>query len=656
MLNQTRWPIGHAMIAATAIAAQPAQAQPGAASPAPPALPATTVAREDDRAVERATDAFGIRIGVEQIGLYNETQVRGFNLQDSGNYRINDSYFAKSGGIVDAVLSGVITRVGYNALDADFAAPSGIVEYRLRSPFDAPTVHAELALREYGGRLYDLRLAGRSGDDRFAGLVGAQYLDGRSSSGLVPRYYRVGAVTEWRPAEGTSLTGFTSVNIFDLEGFYGVSASGDALPPRMQHPRRYVTSWSDHDGVDFNIGLIGSAEAGDRVGLGGSLIYSRLDLDRADFTRLVVDEQGVGHATGFSNRPRDNQTWSASLRGDWRIDDGQRLYAEMRGRQTRNRFGPSVSVDLGAFDLDDGIAPSAAPELPPMPRTLDAIDQLSGGIGYERTMGRLRLKGGIQRTWHRREITAPGRPPEATTQSPWLYDASAAYAVTPGWTLFASATRGLEESGAAPDNAANRNEVLPPAISTQQELGFRGRISDGLTLIGSLFSIEKAAPGFDANNVYGLFGELRHRGAELSLVGAITPRLRVVSGAVYLDARRSGDPVRNGVWSKEAVGLPSFQAMTGLTYAIPAVQGLSFDGQLNHSSSRRVFSRSELRTPPLTTVDIGLRHAFAIGKANMAVRARVANLFDADQWVATRSETLDRPNRRSVRLSLTMTI
>lgn len=640
MFTLSPGPIGRAIMAAAAIIACPVYAQ--------------TADEADERAVERANDAFGIRIGIEQIGLYNETQVRGFNLQDAGNYQINDVYFAKSGGLVDSVLAGVVTRVGYNALDADFAAPSGVVEYRLRSPFDASAVHAEAMLREYGGHSYDLRLAQISADGRLGGLIGAQTLLGKSSSGLSPKYYRFGTVTEWRPAEGASLTGFASLNIFDLEGFFGVSATGAALPPKMRHPRRYVTSWSDHDGTDLNLGVLGSTQLSDVVDVKGSLIYSRLDLDRADFTQLIVDKEGVGRAVGFSNRPRDNQTWSASFGGGWRPAEEHRLYTELRGRQTRNRFGPGVSVDLGAFDLDDGIAPSPEPDLPPLPTTLDAIDQYSGAIGYELTTGRLRLKAGVQKTWHRREITAPDRPRESKTQSPWLYDASAALALSPDWTVFVSATRGLEESGAAPNNAANRNDILPPAISTQQELGFRGRPAEGLTLIGSLFSIKKAAPGFDANNVFGLFGQLQHRGAELSLTGNITPRLRIVSGAVWLDARRSGDPVETGVWSKEAVGLPKFQAMTGLTYSVAGIAGLSFDGQINHSSSRRVSSRSELRTPSLTTADVGARYGFEIGKAKMALRARVTNLFNADSWVGARSELLDRPSRRAFRLSLTM--
>ncbi|PZU51053.1 MAG: hypothetical protein DI568_00120 [Sphingomonas sp.] len=609
---------------------------------------------EDDRAAEHARDAFGIRIGAEQIGLYNESQVRGFSLQDAGNYRFNDSYFVRSAGVVDSVVSSVVTRVGYNALEADFAAPSGIVTFRLRSPFEAPRLHTEVALRDYGGQFLDIRLAQTSVDSRLAGLVGGQMLRARTSSGLAPNYYRFGSVVEWRPANGIKTIGFASLNIFDLEGTYGVSLRGNALPPPMRHPQRYVPGWSDHDGADLNLGLLTSAAVGGGVELSGSLVHSRLNLKEADFTQFIVDGSGVGRAVTISNRPRVNQSWSASAGASWRAAPNQRLYAELRGRQTRNRFAPAVSVEVGSVDLAYPLPPVAEPDLTPAPSTLDSIDQLSAGVGYEGTFGRLRLKGGVQKSRHRRHIDAPERPTQAATQIPWLYDASIAFAAGRRLTLFASATRGLEESGAAPETAANRYELLPPAIATQQELGFRGGLTEGLALIGSLFSIRKPAPGFDANNHFGLSGELRHRGAELSLVGALAPRLRIVSGAVLLDATRSGEPVKTGAWSREAVGVARFQSMAGLTYSVPGLEGLSLDGQLNHATSRRVRSSGDLRTPPLTTTDIGLRHAFRLGAFDAAVRARLLNLFDADGWIASRSEQLDRPSRRAFRLSLTL--
>jgi hypothetical protein len=38
--------------------------------------------------------AVASRVGTEQSGLYSESQVRGFDLNDSGAYRIDDAYSA----------------------------------------------------------------------------------------------------------------------------------------------------------------------------------------------------------------------------------------------------------------------------------------------------------------------------------------------------------------------------------------------------------------------------------------------------------------------------------------------------------------------------------------------------------------------------------
>ena len=85
-----------------------------------------------DNAVKSAADAFGERVGTEQSGLYSETQVRGFDLNDSGAYRIDDAYFSRAAALNDPVLAGVGVRVGVNASRLAYPAPSGVVNYRLR--------------------------------------------------------------------------------------------------------------------------------------------------------------------------------------------------------------------------------------------------------------------------------------------------------------------------------------------------------------------------------------------------------------------------------------------------------------------------------------------------------------------------------------------
>lgn len=617
-----------------------------------PALAQTNTS--DDRAVERAADAFGLRVGVEQIGLYSESQVRGFSLQEAGNYRINGAYFVRSAAMVDQIISGVVTRVGLNALDADFATPSGIVDYRLKSPFETPSLSMELSRREYGGQFYDLGVSGRSEDGKAAGFGGVQALLGVSSSGVSNRHHRYGFVGELRPDADTRLTAFGSLQDFNLQGSYGFSAAGDSLPPRLEHPRRYLPNWGDHDGMEMSGGLIGSTRLGETIDLGASAAYSYLNIDRSDFALLSTGETGIGRATGVSNRPRHIDSLSGSITAGWRHAPGRRLYGELRARRSVNRFAPAVSVDLGRFDQAEGLLPSVEPHLPAVARTRDAVDQMVAGVGYEATFGQLRLKGGLQKAVHTRTFAVPEQIEHSATERPWLYEASMVWALSPDWTVFATATRGLEESGTAPNHASNRNEVLPAAISTQQELGVRGRLGLGMTLIASAFSIEKPALGFDADNAFRLIGELRHRGLEASLTGRPTKNLRVIAGAAFLEARRSGPPVDQGVWSAEAVGIPELQLMGGVTYSVPALPGLSLDSQVSHQSSRRARSVGELRSSPYTTVDVGALYAFRYADKDMAVRARLANLFDTDVWVAGRSELLDRPNRRGARISLTL--
>ena len=54
------------------------------------ALAAATPAAAQDSAVKSAADAFGERVGIEQSGLYNEGEVRGFDINNSGAYRIDE--------------------------------------------------------------------------------------------------------------------------------------------------------------------------------------------------------------------------------------------------------------------------------------------------------------------------------------------------------------------------------------------------------------------------------------------------------------------------------------------------------------------------------------------------------------------------------------
>ncbi|WP_207791131.1 TonB-dependent receptor [Allosphingosinicella flava] len=623
----------------------------------PPIASASTVqtgptGTGDARAADRADDAFGVRIGTEQIGLYSETLVRGLNLQVSGNYRLAGSYFVRVGNMVDPLLSGVTTRVGYNALGADFASPTGLVEYGLRSPIDSPQTSVSASLMPYGGNLLEGTIALADGSRRGL-LIGGQSSYFRSSSGARGQSYRFGVIGEVRPVADSSIAAFFSINDFDFDGNYNVAVRGERLPPRLKHPNRLFPAWGDHDGQDINAGIVSRFAPTDRLSLMGSLIYSRLDLNAADFVLYSLQEDGTGSASITVNRPRDADAYAGAVGASWKASGSGRFFGEIRMRRTYTAFAPAASVRVPILDQDLGLPDVAPPPLPFLPQTLDRTRQISAGIGYEHSFARLRLKGSLQKAHNKRTFSPPGLPESASVQSPWLYDLSAAAAFSRYWTAFATWTRGLEDSGVAPGNAANANDVLPVVVAVQQEIGARGAITPDFTLIASAYTISKPAAGFDANGAYGLSGNLRHRGLELSLTGKLVPSLRMVAGLAYLDASRSGEQVRRGIQSREVPGVSDVTALANLNWSVPGMNGLSIDGQANYASSRRVRSSDGLRAPGYATFDVGALKSFRVGGTDFSLRARIVNIFDSDAWVAQRSELLDRVLRRSIRLSLT---
>lgn len=214
-------------------------------------------------------------------------------------------------------------------------------------------------------------------------------------------------------------------------------------------------------------------------------------------------------------------------------------------------------MPLGFVDQRFGVLASAEPpELLDVAPQKDHTREVIAGIGYENTLtDTIWVCGGLLRSSYRKEVTPPAGPAQRNTDSPWLYDFAATYKPLENLTFFATTVKGLEESGTAPNKAANRNEVLPAVHAKQYELGLRYRFAGNVTLISSLFQITKATPGLDANNIYGLIGEARHRGIEFSLTGKPTATLNVVAGLALLEAGRQGVLVDQGVILNRAAGV-----------------------------------------------------------------------------------------------------
>src|SRR5262245_56067738 len=203
-------------------------------------------ATAQDNAVTTAADAFGERVGTEQAGLYIETQVRGFDVNDSGAYRIDDAYFSRAAPLNDPVLAGVGVRVGVNAVRLAYPAPSGVVNYRLRQAGPVNELRLGAGLRDFGTRVVQGDGSFRAGDFSLAGGF-VWRPSWRLAGGNEGRAFDVGGVGAWQIAPGQRLRAFATFYQRRYDGDYSILPAESAVPPSVRSLHQYAPSWAESE-------------------------------------------------------------------------------------------------------------------------------------------------------------------------------------------------------------------------------------------------------------------------------------------------------------------------------------------------------------------------------------------------------------------------
>jgi iron complex outermembrane receptor protein len=604
-------------------------------------------------------DAFGRLVGLESIGLYDEGQVRGFNLENAGNYRIEGNYFARVGPPLYLIRDATTVRIGVNDLRYDFPAPSGVVEYDLRRPQPGASLTIESGRRAYSGPFADV--VGNWGrDDGTLGIIAAVNLAPwqRYANGAGGDFYGAGAVGRWSPVPSVKLTAFGSVVDWVADPDTGFVPLGEFLPPKVKRGVLRSQPWTRYKQQRQTVGLFGSADLGSGWKLSGGLFHSAQQFSRNDFNLAeVASPAGDYHALAFI-APRvsaASQSGSLLLEHSWGTDKlRQRLVATVRLRETVNRNAPSLQFDVGDSDLAGSFPRIPEPEFTIEDRqVVDRTKQTTVGAGYRIGIGgRLELRADVQKTDYSKTRTALDGTDTNGSSKPWLYSASALFGLTPKLTVSGSYSRGLEESGVAPSSTVNRGEVLPAVLATQRELGARYSFTPSLSLIAGLFDTRKPTPGIGPDGRFDLIAEVRHRGFEASLAGALTPRLNIVAGVMLLDATLSGPLVDDRVIGRHAVARPDHTALLNLNWRPKWVDGLSFDATVTRLGRAYISSSNITKSELQTTLDLGARYRFRLGKQPVSLRARVLNLFNSFYWQPDASGTLYPNAQRDFELTL----
>jgi iron complex outermembrane receptor protein len=217
---------------------------------------------------------------------------------------------------------------------------------------------------------------------------------------------------------------------------------------------------------------------------------------------------------------------------------------------------------------------------------------------------------------------------EASRVSPAI---AAVYKHTDRLSFYGNYVEGLSPGSTAPLTANNPGEVLPPYRTKQIEIGAKWDLGTFTTSL-ALFQIEKPSAYTDpVTNIYGVYGEQRNRGVELSVFGEARPGLRLLGGVAYTDAKvtKALDSTTEG---NTAAGAPAVMAKFGVEYDVPSLEGLTLTGNASYTGKRYVNNANSFSLPSYTTFDLGARYTTEAGGNPLTIRATVQNVTNETYW------------------------
>jgi iron complex outermembrane receptor protein len=599
----------------------------------------------DTNVVSNAQDAFGITLGPESLGLYNPGSVRGFNPILAGNARIDGLYFDQQGSMFDRLVTDTRIRVGLSAVHFPWPAPSGIVDYSLRSPHGTSGVTSVAYVGPFDSR--DLDIDGHTSfpPGHLGITAGAAYHNDENSPGLRGRSDSLAIHPQWTPRSNVSVDAFWGrqniTNALEQPVLY---LGGGQRPPPT--PTRFFgMPWAKTDNYSEHYGILAKLQFSEgwyaRVGIFRS-IYD----DRRDSLELYVNStsRGVGEHIlvaepnqYYGSTSGEMQVLHSTETQGWK----QSVVLGVRGRSEHAQYGGAETFDFGTGSISEPRF-VAQPSYAFGPSTSDRIHEYSYGASYSlQWRERIKLTTAFRRDSYSSRVSDPMGGESSTSAGPLLYDTSLVFLPSQNFTLFGQITRGLEDSGVAPSLAVNRGEVLNATRSSQEEVGAKYSPTASLTLLLGAFDITRTYFGLSDQGFFGPLGQERHRGVELSLAGEVISGLHVVAGVLAMSPEVLATHSLLESIGTQAVGQAHQSAQLALDYQIPDLHGLSVDCDVTALGRRPASIDNSAQVPGYRLINIGARYRFGLGRHSATLRVQVLNVTNTLNWAVQNDGGLD---------------
>jgi iron complex outermembrane receptor protein len=256
-------------------------------------------------------------------------------------------------------------------------------------------------------------------------------------------------------------------------------------------------------------------------------------------------------------------------------------------------------------------------------------------------------------------------------------------------SIYGTYIEGLEATPGAPQTALNSGAQLPPSESEQYEAGIKFEPKPGVLLTAAYFDINRGAAFVNGANLYVVDGRQTYRGGEFSATGRFTRDLTVYATALILDAKYVEGSAT--VLSANAAGVATYLNTTtgACTTAVPTsnagalrcqtttnvgnrvdgapkntfslsadyklsavLPGLSLNAGIFHVGSRALDARNLLIVPGFTTFNLGAGYDVEISGARTNFRLSWENVGDKRYWATAGADFLAQGTPSTVKFSV----
>ena len=590
--------------------------------------------------VTASADAFGVSIGVEALGVYGPSQVRGFDPLAAGNGRIEGLYADVLGQTIPygplpaRLVQNTRIRVGPAASGFPFPSPTGIVDFSLRSPLGAAGVSPTIYVGPYGTSGFDLDAHAPVAGDHCGVGGGVTRRWDEFLPDLTQFTTDVGVLASCQAAGGSGGTVFYGRTTETQQSVLPTVYLTTAPLPAPVDAKGTAPTWARGTVVMTDYGGFFRLDAPGHWTLRAGIFRSEYDQPNAG-SDLLLDPNAAGLAQHqyVSYADQFSGSTSGELRASHLTSDGPRqheLIFTLRARDVTARYGSYDEVDLGTVLL------GTRPEVPQPtftygPPTHDHTRQWMAGVAYAlHWRDVIDFAAGVSPVRYERTVTEPALAPVTEHENPVLYYGSAAVPITAHWSVYTALTRGLEDSGLAPASATNRGQLLPAGRTGQEELGVR-YTAGATTVVAGVFSVRKPYYNVGNDGSYSWLGTETHRGVELSLNAEPMEGLTLVAGAVLMSPEVAVASGVEGVGSAP-VSQPRDMLQLALDYRFPSWPRCSIDFTATHQGAVPVRLDDGAYNPAQTIVNVGARYRFTVAGRTATLRIQMQNVTSQKVW------------------------